>query len=288
MRMSRMVKASKMIKIVPGMLAALAAAALALPAVALAQDVPSYADAGYGNADETVHGRVDAIDGTFDLRLDDDRGFVDHVHLHQGTIINPTGLTLAPGMSVTILGYNAGSVLEANEIDTPYTYDGPAPVPVYYGPGWWYPGYDYGYGPSFSLALIFGGGGWSYARQPWGGRWYDERPLTGYQNGGLREPLRTGTRSYGTEPGRVAPEARTSFQAPSSERFPQSFVRSVGSGGTGWSGSSGFSRGGGPSYSGAPQASYHGGPAAFRGGTAAYRRSSNGSASSPGNHDVRR
>lgn len=50
-------------------------------------------------------------------------------------------------MSVTIIGYNAGSVFQANEIDTPYSYPGPPVVPVYYGPGWWYPGFAYGWGP---------------------------------------------------------------------------------------------------------------------------------------------
>ena len=41
-------------------------------------------------------------------------------------------------MSVTITGYNAGSTFDANEIDTPYAYDGP----VYYGG---YPDYSYGF-----------------------------------------------------------------------------------------------------------------------------------------------
>ncbi len=39
--------------------------------------------------------------------------------LHQGTIINPTGLTLEPGMNVTIDGYADGSNFDAMEIDTP-------------------------------------------------------------------------------------------------------------------------------------------------------------------------
>ncbi len=70
-------------------------------------------------------------------KLRDDRGHVDNVRLHQGTVINPTGLTLASGMSVTIYGHNRGSVFAANEIDTPYheryaVY--PVPVYPYYGP----------------------------------------------------------------------------------------------------------------------------------------------------------
>jgi hypothetical protein len=71
-------------------------------------------------------------------------------------VINPTGLTLAPGMVVSIDGYNAGGYFAANEVDTPYTYyEG---VPYYYGHPWFY------YGPSVSLGFFFGGGGWHGGR----------------------------------------------------------------------------------------------------------------------------
>ncbi|MGD0472480.1 MAG: hypothetical protein ABSB70_04615 [Candidatus Velthaea sp.] len=93
------------------------------PLAVLAQDIPSYARSSTISTDETIHGRIRSVDGAFNLSVDDDRGFIDSVQLHPGTIINPTGLTLADGMSVTILGYNAGDTFEANEIDTPYTYD---------------------------------------------------------------------------------------------------------------------------------------------------------------------
>lgn len=114
------------------------------PTVTAAQGLPSYAQP---STEQTIHGRIRSIDSTFHISVNDDKGYVDSVQLHQGTIINPTGLTLAAGMSVTISGYNAGSVFEANEIDTPYDYAVPPPVPVYYGPGWWYPGFPYGWGP---------------------------------------------------------------------------------------------------------------------------------------------
>ncbi len=42
------------------------------------------------------------------LQVRDEQGYVDNVQLHQGTIINPTGITLEPGMVVSILGYNSG------------------------------------------------------------------------------------------------------------------------------------------------------------------------------------
>jgi hypothetical protein len=110
------------------------------------------------STDQTIRGRIMAIDGPFNLRVRDDKGYIDSVELHRGTIINPTGLRLAVAMRVKILGYNAGAALEANEIDTPYTYAGPPPIATYYGPGWWYPGYAFGYGPAFSLNIRAGGG----------------------------------------------------------------------------------------------------------------------------------
>jgi hypothetical protein len=118
--------------------AALATVALISPLTANAQDQPSYARPAPGS-DNSIKGRIQSIDGAYHLTVLDDRGTTDSVQLHQGTIINPTGLTLATGMSVTITGYNAGSTFDANEIDTPYAYDGP----LYYGG---YPDYGFGFG----------------------------------------------------------------------------------------------------------------------------------------------
>ncbi len=136
-------------------LAALAAAFLmAVPFAAQAQDVPSYSQGqpSYATSEENVHGRIVSFDGAYALQVRDDRGFVDSVQLHQGTIINPTGLTLQPGMVVSVLGYNSGSYLAANEIDTPYTYYGGVP---------WYGGHPWNYwGPTISLGFFFGNTGW--------------------------------------------------------------------------------------------------------------------------------
>ena len=195
------------LKIFSRMLAAtLAIAGLLLPAVASAQYAPSYGQPqGYGQPqygqpqEETIHGRIYSINATFNITITDDNGYMDNVDLHQGTIINPTGLTLAPGMEVTIVGYGNGSAFEAMEIDTPYAYAGPAPVSEYYGPGWWYPGYSYGYGPSFVLDFVFGGGGGyryerhGFDRNFWAAR-SDNRfrggngfaPRTGYYSNGNR------------------------------------------------------------------------------------------------------
>jgi hypothetical protein len=133
---------------------AIAAFTLATPCVAFAQ-YPSYAQppaTAAINDDEQIHGRIVSFDGEYSLGVRDERGFIDTVRLHPGTIINPLGLTLEPGMVVNILGYNAGSYLDANEIDTPYTLYGA--IPYYAEHPWNY------YGPRISLGFFFGNPGW--------------------------------------------------------------------------------------------------------------------------------
>ena len=161
--------------------AMLAAAAVTAPAVAFAQagaqalaGSPSYARPSYGNDEDVIQGHIVSFDGGFTLRVRDDRGgFIDNVELHQGTIINPIGLTLSPGMSVTIHGVNRGNVLDANQVDTPYQSYGA--VPVYPYPAYGYPGFGFGYGvypfpaygfrygygfaPRISIGVGFGHGG---------------------------------------------------------------------------------------------------------------------------------
>src|ERR1700730_1509139 len=156
-------------KYVAAALVALVALAAATPLRALAQNVPSYAEAPLADGEENIHGRIVSFNGAYDLRVRDNRGYTDDVMLHQGTIINPTGITLEPGMVVSILGYNAGSYLAANEIDTPYTfYSG---VPYWQGHPWNY------YGSSYGLNLYFGNVGW----------WHGSELRTGYHyNGGVR------------------------------------------------------------------------------------------------------
>jgi hypothetical protein len=136
-----------------------------------------------GPQDEQIHGRIATFDGGYSLTVNDERGFVDNVQLHDGTIINPTGLTLAPGMVVSILGYNAGPYFVANEVDTPYTYYGG--VPYYGGHPWWF------YGPTISLGFFFGNGGWWHGgyfrggyRYYGGARIYSRTPVRGVYRGG--------------------------------------------------------------------------------------------------------
>jgi hypothetical protein len=159
---------------------AVATVALIAPAIASAQEAPSYASLG---TDQQIHGTVAAINGTWNISVADANGYTDSIELQQGTIINPTGLTLEPGMNVTIDGYADGSNFDALEIDTPYQYDGPAPVAVYYGPGAWYPGYADGWGPSFSLFFDAGNNRFEQRSFVFGGQ--ARRPIAppdGWQN----------------------------------------------------------------------------------------------------------
>jgi hypothetical protein len=113
--------------------AALAIGILAAPLAVLAQaqtpgpggPVPSYAAA---SRDQAVRGIVANYDGKYVLQVRDRAGYLDNVRLHQGTIINPTGIPLQNGMRIVVYGYNAGQTFAANEIDV----DAP---PVVYAPG---------------------------------------------------------------------------------------------------------------------------------------------------------
>jgi len=183
-------------------LAALAALAFLTPIAAAAQDVPSYAEpnAGPGYQDEQIQGRITSFDGAYSLTVQDDRGFVDNVQLHDGTIINPTGLTLAPGMVVSILGYNAGPYFAANEVDTPYTYYGG--IPYYAGHPWYY------YGPTISLGFFFGNRGWWHGGYFGGARYYYAGHARVYNGVRVNAVYRGGTfhgRTY------VAPRSRGGY-----------------------------------------------------------------------------
>ncbi|HTU83552.1 MAG TPA: hypothetical protein VMF61_15595 [Candidatus Acidoferrales bacterium] len=99
----------------------------------------------------TLRGRISSIPGKYTIEVRTRNGALHRVQLHQGTIINPTGITLQPGFPVTIYGQRQGDAFAANEIDTPYHY-APAPAGYYYpygGPGTFGFGfggfYPYGY-----------------------------------------------------------------------------------------------------------------------------------------------
>ncbi len=154
------------------------AVALGLPAAASAQQSygqqPSYAQQPtyaqpspppYGHQD-SIKGTVSAFDGQWIVYMHDDRGYNDHITLHQGTIINPTGIKLLEGMKVTIYGYADGPTFQATRIDVAYSpyspYYGADGNPAYGDGGYgYYPnaGYGYGYGGS---PYGYGYGGYPY------------------------------------------------------------------------------------------------------------------------------
>jgi hypothetical protein len=97
---------------------ALMLAALVLPVAAGADTSNSAAR----SCEQTIHGMIDSINGTYGLTVRDDRVGVERVTMHRGTIINPTGLQLKPGMPVTIAGHPAGGTFDAVEIDAAVEY----------------------------------------------------------------------------------------------------------------------------------------------------------------------
>ncbi len=133
---------------------AAAAAALAVivaPSLGLAQQpaaMPTYATP----ARETIKGTISGFNGATTMYVRDVRGYVDNVTLHQGTIINPTGIRLQPGYPVAIYGRPSGSTFLADQIDTPFrtVYAYPYAYPAYYG----YPAVRLGFG--------WGWGGWGW------------------------------------------------------------------------------------------------------------------------------
>jgi hypothetical protein len=173
------------------------ASALAVPVTADAQTAAVAAPPpSYATPDETITGRISAISGTYNLSVRDDRGFIDSVTLHDGTVINPTGLRLSPGQTVTIHGFTRGGTFVANEVDTPYQDDGGVaygygdgyPYGAYYGYpyggyyGYPYYGYGYPYGFGFGVGIGFGFGVFGgYGRYGYG-------HYGGYGRGGYRVP----------------------------------------------------------------------------------------------------
>lgn len=91
---------------------AAALAVLVLPLAAYA-DAPSPVGPSGG---QTINGVISAVDGKYGLTLRAGQGLEDSVALHRGTVINPTGLQLEPGMKVAIAGRADGKTFEADKI----------------------------------------------------------------------------------------------------------------------------------------------------------------------------
>lgn len=151
----------------PKVVAALTAAAvLSVPALALAQpsgeqetQPPSYAQPAQQYATHPgITGTISGFDGQWVVYMHDDKGYTDHITLHQGTIINPTGIRLNEGMKVTVYGSADGPTFQANRIDVAYS-----PYSPYYGsngqPSNAYGGDFYGYGGGYGGDPGYGYGG---------------------------------------------------------------------------------------------------------------------------------
>ena len=116
-----------------------------------ARPAPNYA------TQQGIKGVVTAFDGQWVVYMHDDKGYEDHITLHQGTIINPTGIRLIEGMRITVYGYADGPTYQANRVDVAYS-----PYSPYYGYGGYpnpYYGYGYGYG---GYPYPYYGWGWPY------------------------------------------------------------------------------------------------------------------------------
>ena len=133
------------------------------------QQTPTYAQPppapAYGR--QNASGTVSGFDGQWVVYMHDDKGYTDHVTLHQGTIINPTGIKLLEGMRVTIYGNADGPTFQANRVDVAYSpyspYYGSDGNPAYgYGDG----GYGYGWLRLWRLGYGYPSGGYGYGTAP--------------------------------------------------------------------------------------------------------------------------
>jgi len=151
---------------------------------------PGLADVLPAGSDQNLHGRVMSFDGGYMATVMDETGAVVPVHLHPGTLITPSGLSLAPGMVVSILGYSVsgGGPVGVNEIDTPYTLSNG--VASYAGQPW------NSYGSDIGLTFFFGNFAW----------WHS----AGFYNGGRTSGV--GGLRRGND--FVVPAARGGYYAP--------------------------------------------------------------------------
>lgn len=144
-----------------------AAASLALPSIAGAQQYPSYSTA----AQQTVKGTITGFNGAYTVYVQDQKGYGDNVVMHDGTVINPTGIKLQEGMPVTIYGYANGKQFDAWRIDvTPPQNMGYNGANGAYGYGGGYGG-GYGYGSPYGAYPYYGSpyGGYGWGGSPWWG-----------------------------------------------------------------------------------------------------------------------
>ncbi len=82
--------------------------ALAVASIPLASSAQMY-----GHGMRSDRGVIASVNGT-NVRLEDGRT----IFLHNGTVINPTGVTLRAGQRISVMGSRGGhGAINANEID---------------------------------------------------------------------------------------------------------------------------------------------------------------------------
>jgi hypothetical protein len=84
---------------------------------------PNFSTTQYAlSREQTVHGVITSLNGKYGLTVKLDNADADSVTMHRGTIINPTGLQLTPGMQVTITGHPDSGSFAVDKIDAPVQY----------------------------------------------------------------------------------------------------------------------------------------------------------------------
>ena len=89
---------------------------VAASTIALALAIPLLASA---EPQRVMAGTVIDFHGKYGLVVQDARGAIAEVTLHQGTVIKPVGLRLERGMKVIIVGQAANEAFAAGEINAP-------------------------------------------------------------------------------------------------------------------------------------------------------------------------
>lgn len=77
--------------------------------------------------EQTLRGRIAAMDGRLGLVVSDDDGCIEHVKILPATTVTPRGLALSVSMRITVHGHMAGTTFVATAIHAHYVYTGEHP-----------------------------------------------------------------------------------------------------------------------------------------------------------------
>ena len=93
-----------------------------------------------------VQGTITQIVGKDDIRVKTTRGDLQDVTLRRGTVINPTGMMLRPGIGVIVRGTTTANSIVATRIDTPFHREASPVAEVGAYPGGTFGPYGFGLG----------------------------------------------------------------------------------------------------------------------------------------------